>query len=223
MGQSTDLRARVFRLSLAQVYRQAWAILCQFAKKDLVFMFNGKFGILPEKAMEAEYAVMPSGSADGVNKAVQFQKAVARMQMFANNPTVDQVGLIRSVLEQDDPSLANKLIVDNGAKALTEGEEQAMENLVMESGVPAAVDGNDDHMVHIQTLVGRVQQVQASGGGNPQAQQLYAQHLEQHLQALGQRDKNAERAIRKQLAQMSQAMAQQQAQQQGQQPAPQQA
>lgn len=217
MGQSTDLRARVFRLSLAQVYRQAWSILCQFAQKDLTFMFNGKFGILPEVALQAKYAVIPSGSADGVNKAVQFQKAVTRMQMFANNPSVDQVGLIRSVLEQDDPALANKLVVDNGVKAMSEAEEQAMENLVMESGVPAAVEGNNDHVVHIQTLVQRVQQVQASGTGSPQSQQLYSQHLEQHLQALGQRDKNAERAIRKQLGEMSKAMAEQQAQQQAQQ------
>lgn len=87
----------------------------------------------------------------------------------------------------------------------------------MESGVPAAVEGNNDHVVHIQTLVQRVQQIQAGGGGNPQSQQLYSQHLEQHLQALGQKDKNAERAIRKQLGEMSKAMAEQQAQQQAQQ------
>jgi len=217
MGQSTDLRARIFRLSLAMVYRQAYSILVQFGAGDLSYMFEGRFGILPEVALNIQYTVMPSGSADGVNKAVQFQKAITRMQMFSGNPNVDQVGLVRSVLEQDDPALANRLVVDNAQKSMSEAEEQAMENLVIESGIPAAVEPNNEHVTHIQVLVGRIQQLKQSGGGNPQSQQLYAQHLEQHLQMLGAKDKNTERAIRKQLRDMAEAEAQQiQQQQQGQ-------
>jgi len=212
MGQSTDLRARIFRLSLGKVYRQAYSVLCQFAKKELRYLYGNSYRTLPEQAVGDHYDVMPSGSADGVNKAVQFQKAVARMQMFAGNQLIDQVGLIRSVLETDDPSLATKLVLDPATRQLSQGEEQSMENLVMEQGVPAAVDATDDHIIHIQVLINRINQLEAQGGGLPQAQQLYAQHLEQHLQALGVRDKNAERAIRKQIRDMV-AQKQQQLQQ----------
>lgn len=78
-----------------------------------------------------------------------------------------------------------------------------MENLVMEQGVPAAVDASDDHLVHIQVLLNRIQQLEQMGGGLPQAQQLYAQHLETHLQYLGLRDKNTERALRKQIRELA--------------------
>lgn len=216
MSQSSDLRARVFRISMGKVFRQAYSILTQFAATDLAYMFEGRYAILPEEALAAKYSVIPSGSADGVNKAVQFQKAISRMQMFAGNPMVDQAGLIRSVLEQDDPSLANKLVVDQGSKQLGEAEEQGMENLVIESGVAAVVNGSDDHLAHINVLISRVQKLKQLGGGTPEAQQLYSQHLEEHLQGLGTRDKNTERAIRKQLRMMAEAeMAALQAAQQG--------
>lgn len=207
MSQSSDLRARIFRIAMGKLFRQAYSILTQFASRDLAYMFEGRFAILPEEALQAKYSVIPSGSADGVNKAVQFQKAISRMQMFAGNPMVDQAGLIRSVLEQDDPALANKLVVDEGSKQLAESEEQAMENLVIETGIPATISGSDDHLVHINVLIKRVQELKQKGGGSPEAQQLYAQHLEEHLQALGTRDKNTERAIRKQLRMMAEAEA----------------
>jgi hypothetical protein len=203
MGQSTDLRARIFRLSLGKVYRQAYAVLCQFARKELNYLYANSYRALPEHAIGDHYDVMPSGSADGVNKAVQFQKAVARMQLFAGNQIVDQVGLVRSVLETDDPSLATKLVLDPATRQLSQGEEQSMENLVMEQGVPAAVDASDDHLLHINVLLNRIQQLEQMGGGLPQAQQLYAQHLEQHLQYLGLRDKNMERALRKQIRELA--------------------
>ena len=213
MGQSTDLRARIFRISLGYVFRQAYSVLCQFGKKNLSYSFQETFGEVPPEALEQAYAIHPSGSADGINKAVQYQKAFARLQGFANNPFVDQPALVRSVLEIDDPTLINKLLRDPNQKAMDQAEDQASENLIIESGFPAQVRPSDDHKAHLQVLLQRVQMLSQMGGGSPQSQQLYGQHLEQHLQALGQTDKNAERQIRAMLKQQAQAM---QAQAQGQ-------
>ena len=207
MGQSTDLRARIFRISLGYVFRQAYSVLCQFGKKNLSYSFQETFGEVPPEALEQAYAIHPSGSADGINKAVQYQKAFARLQSLANNPFVDQPALVRSVLEIDDPALINKLLRDPNEKQQDQAEDQASENLIIESGFPARVRQTDDHLAHIQVLVGRVNMLAQQGGGSPQSQQLYGQHLEAHLQALGQTDKNAERQIRRQLADQVKAQA----------------
>jgi hypothetical protein len=208
MGQSTDLRARIFRISLGHVFRQAYSVLTQFGKKNLSYSFQEVFGEVPADALEQAYAIHPSGSADGINKAVQYQKAFARLQSLANNPFVDQPALIRSVLEIDDPALINKLMRDPNERQQDQAEDQASENLIIESGFPARVRPTDDHMAHIQVLVGRVNMLAQQGGGSIQSQQIYGQHLEQHLQALGQTDKNAERQIRRQLADQVKAQAQ---------------
>jgi hypothetical protein len=215
MGQSTDLRARIFRISLGYVYRQAYSVLCQFGKKSLNYYFNQAFGTVPPEALEVEYAIHPSGSADGINKAVQYQKAFSRMQLLSGNPYVDQPSLVRSVLEIDDPALVGKLLTDPNLRGQDEKEEQAKENLIMESGYPVAVKPQDDHKAHVEVLLGRIQLLSQQGGGSQQSQQLYGQHLEAHLQGLGQTDKNAERQIRGMLRKQAQAM---QGQAQGQMP-----
>jgi hypothetical protein len=76
----------------------------------------------------------------------------------------------------------------------------------MESGYPVAVKPQDDHKAHIEVLLGRIQLLTQQGGGSQQAQQLYAQHLEGHLQGLGKTDKNSERQIRAMLRKQAQDM-----------------
>jgi hypothetical protein len=102
--------------------------------------------------------------------------------------------------------LVGKLLTDPNLRGQDEKEEQAKENLIMESGYPVAVKPQDDHKAHLEVLLGRIQLLTQQGGGSQQAQQLYAQHLESHLQGLGQTDKNSERQIRAMLKKQAQAM-----------------
>lgn len=212
MGQSTDLRARIFRISLGHVFRQAYSILTQFGRKSLNYHFTDTFGEVPAEALDVTYAIHPSGSADGINKAVQYQKAFARLQLLANNPFINQAALIRSVLEIDDPSLIQKLITDPNLKEMDQAEDQAIENVVLESGFPAVVRPSDDHKAHLKILLDRIEFLSSNGGGSPVAMQRYREHLEQHLQGLGMVDKNAERQIRKLLADKARQMEQSQMQ-----------
>ena len=206
MGQSTDLRARIFRISLGYVFRQAYSILQQFGKKELQYHFEQSFGLVPPEAFEVEYAIHPSGSADGINKAVQYQKAFARLQLLGANPMINQAALLKSVLEIDDPSLVSKLITDPRFEEMDQAEDQANENLILESGFPALVRPTDNHKAHLKVLLDRIDFLSASGGGSPTAMQRYRDHLEQHLQGLGQTDKNLERQIRRELLEKAKAM-----------------
>ena len=206
MGQSTDLRARIFRISLGHVYRQAYSVLTQFGKKSLNFHFIDTFGSVPPEALEVTYAIHPSGSADGINKAVQYQKAFARLQLLGNNPMINQAALLKSVLEIDDPSLVQRLITDPKLEEMDQAEDQANENLILESGFPALVRPSDNHKAHLKVMLDRIEFLSQSGGGSSVAMQRYREHLEQHLLALGQTDKNLERQIRRELAERAKAM-----------------
>ena len=212
MGQSTDLRARIFRISLGHVFRQAYSILTQFGRKSLNYHFTDTFGEVPAEALDVTYAIHPSGSADGINKAVQYQKAFARLQLLSNNPLINQPALLKSVLEIDDPSLVQKLITDPKLQEMDQAEDQAVENIVLESGYPAMVRPSDNHKAHLSVLLDRIEFLSANGGGSPVAMQRYREHLEQHLQGLGMVDKNAERQIRKLLADKARQMEQSQMQ-----------
>lgn len=220
MSQSTDLRAWIFRRSLAKLYRQAWALLSHFAKDKLATYYaDNDVQQLDPQALEQAYRVFPSGTADGWNKAARMARAQQRLQMYRGDPSINQPALTRHALEEDDPRLVKELWVDPQTTQADQIEDQADEISVLLIGFPARVKPVDDHSVHLQTLMGYVQDQQQLGRpidpiaakkivGHAQA------HLEQLMQAKGRKQEAKQLAAQMQpvfapLAQAAQAFEQQ--------------
>jgi hypothetical protein len=219
---SADVRMRIFRRSLQRLYRMAWSMLVQYAGEDAhAWCDEGPVqpsgGALSEKV----WRVIPSGSADGLTRQQVFGKAAARLQMFANDPFVDQGELRKSVLEADDAGLVKRLFRDPGFKAATQAEDQAQEISILRIGFPAVVEPGDDHAEHIRTIAAYVMH-QMQLGQPPKGSELAAlmKHAQEHLAALEQQDPKAAKQAREALMTVGQMLAQQQQQgQQGGQPA----
>ena len=212
---SGDLRNRMFRMGLAHLFKQCWSLYTQYNKKDLMYRYAEETGAMPPEGIHDEYSIEPKGGLDFINRQFALQKSVARMQMFQNNPFINQGELVKSVLEQDDPSLVRRLFQDPNAASGDQAEDQATEIATMlATGFPVAIKPSDDHKAHISVLFAfnqaaqsRQQQVDQS------AMQVLMAHLQQHLQALEQVDPNTSRAIQKQLRDAAKGQMQQQEQQ----------
>jgi hypothetical protein len=117
------------------------------------------------------------------------------MQMFANDPFIDQGELRKSVLEADDSGLVKRLFRDPGLKQLEETEEQAAEIAVIKLGFPAFVSSNDDHATHIRAVLQYVtNQAGTQQEPSPFELQLLQRHLQEHVQALQQIDPETAKA-----------------------------
>ncbi len=200
MGNVGDLRMRIFRKSLARMYRVQWALLTQYDKESLDFVYQNNLRELPKEALHKDYTIAPSGSLDGVNKAYLLQKAVTRLQMFKDDPFVEQYELRKSVMELDDPSLVSRMLVDPGMKKLDQAEDQAMEISILRGGFPVRVKPMDDHEVHITTIMQFLEaQGQMQTPVEPVAVQRITEHLENHVQAIEQEDGKKGREVRNSL------------------------
>jgi hypothetical protein len=183
--QSADLRMRVFRGALGRLYRMAWSLLLQYAKGDLSAFVNGEAKPVPPEALQDVYAITPSGSADGVNKSLTMNKAVARFQLFRGDPFVNQGELRKTMLEADDAGLVKRLFADPGYSAATQAEDQAQEISILRMGFPAVVSDADDHAVHIQTILAYVaHQSEIQQPPKPSELQFIQQHALEHVEAL---------------------------------------
>ena len=211
---SGDLRNRIFRMSLAHLFRQSWALYVQYAKEDLMFRYADDTGQMVPEGIHEQYSIEPKGGLDFINRQFALQKSVARMQMFQGNPYINQGELVKSVLEQDDPSLVRKLFTDPQAGAGDQAEDQATEIATMlATGFPVAIKPSDDHKAHISVLFAFNQAAQMRQQPVDQsAVQVLMDHLQQHLAALEQTDPNTSRAIQKQLRDATKAQVQQQGQ-----------
>lgn len=223
MGANTDLRARVFRRELGQGLKLAYAILCQYAGEARDFFFLDELQELPAEALEQAYQIEPSGSGDNYNRAFVMQKAVARFQMFNNDPFVDQRALRKSILEADDARLVKTLLIDAGTQAAEQQEDQAQELSIMIMGFAAQVRPTDDDLAHFQSCAQFVQKRAQTGEPlTAETLGLIATHIEQHGQALKKKKPDAWKQagnnfamFTRALQQEAQALQQQQQQAQG--------
>ena len=216
--QSSDLRMRIFRIALGNLYRMSWSILLQYDKTSLDYWYLDTAQEIPQEALHEKYNIQPTGSADGVNKQLLMQKAITRFQMFANDPYIDQGQLRKTILESDDATLVKRLYVDPMLTQSTQAEDQANEITFLRLGFPALVKDSDDHLIHIQTVMAYITNRADTGAPpEPAEGQFLEQHIGEHLEKLKEADPKVGRQVEQELknlfAQMQQAVAQQAEQQ----------
>ena len=216
--QSSDLRMRIFRIALGNLYRMSWSILLQYDKSSLNYWYLDTAQEIPQEALHEQYNIQPTGSADGVNKQLLMQKAITRFQMFANDPYIDQGQLRKTILESDDATLVKRLYVDPQLTQSTQAEDQANEITFLRLGFPALVKDSDDHLIHIQTVMSYITNRADTGAPpEPAEGQFLEQHISEHLEKLKEADPKTGRQVENELknlfAQMQQAVAEQAEQQ----------
>ena len=209
--QSSDLRMRIFRIALGNLYRMSWSILLQYDKTSLDYWYLDTAQQVPQEALHEQYGIQPTGSADGVNKQLLMQKAINRFQMFANDPYIDQGQLRKTILESDDATLVKRLYVDPMMEQANQAEDQANEITFLRLGFPAVVKDSDDHLVHIQTVMAYITNRADTGAPpEPAEGQFLEQHIGEHLEKLKEADSKVGRQVENELknlfAQMQQAV-----------------
>ncbi len=157
MGQTVDLRVRLFRKSLSQVYQQSWDLLRYYEKDSLEYFQKKEMKKISPEILDLDYSIDPSGSVDNMNRQMVLQKASMRRDMFRGVPWINQQELDKSVLEADDPRLVDRLFIDPNDVTNEQAEEQADEIGNMLNGFPVKISQEDDDMIHLVTGIQWVQ------------------------------------------------------------------
>ena len=196
--QNMDLRLRLFRQALGDLFRQAFSILLQFDKKSLQYRFLEDSLSVDPVALHDEYQLEPRGGMDMVSKVMLLNKAVQRKQLFMNSPWINQVELDKSILELEDPSLVPRLVQDPNEK---EGREVTDEKKIIPAllvGEQIPVQEGQDYRVRIGVIMQFLEKsIQSGMQFSPQAQQAISGRLGELLNAFETVDTNNARALRK--------------------------
>lgn len=198
MGQSVDLRGRIFRLALAKLYNLAWRLLSRSG--GLEFTYRGVTQKLGRELLSAVSALRPSGSSESWNLAQRQQRAIQRKALFQGSPWVDQVELDRCILELDEPDLVERLIRDPGFRERDNAQEQLREIPALMLGLPVEPRPDDDHATHAAVTARYMAQMAATNApASPQALQAFQAHLQGHLQALAAQNPRGARDLGRQI------------------------
>ena len=198
--QNMDLRLRLFRQALGDLFRQAWSILLQFDSKDLQYRFLEDSLAIDPLALHSDYQIEPRGGMDMVSKAMLLNKAVQRKQLFVNSPWINQVELDKSILELEDPSLIPRLVQDPNQKAVDEGEDEQKIIPALLVGQMIPVKAGLNYQIRIGVIMQFLEQARQIGMEiSPQGAQAITTRLDGLLSAMEAIDTNNARALGKEV------------------------
>ena len=221
--QSGDLRARLFRMALGKLYRQAWGLYVQYDSKSLRYRFAEDSLDADPVALHDQYELEPKGGMDMVSRQMMVQQAINRKQLFQNSPWVDQVELDKSIMELDDPSLIKRLLRDPGQKQQDELEDETKTIPTLLIGIPVPAKPGQNFAgrigVLMQYLNGAMQQGQQF---SPASKNAFMVRIDSLLQGYEQVATNEARKLRAEIQKFltSSGLLQQQQPQQMQGPPP---
>jgi hypothetical protein len=196
--QSGDLRARLFRMSLGKLYRQAWSLYIQYDKQSLQYRFAEDSLSADPVALHDQYELEPKGGMDMVSRQAMVNQAIARKQLFAQSPWVDQVELDKSIMELDDPTLIKRLLRDPGQKAQDELEDEAKLIPTLLVGIPVPAKPGQNFAGRIGVIMQYLQGAQQQGQQfPPAAMNAIMQRLDSLLAGYEQVATNEARKLRK--------------------------
>lgn len=196
--QSGDLRARLFRMALGKLYRQAWSLYIQYDKQSLQYRFAEDSLSADPVALHDQYELEPKGGMDMVSRQAMVNQAIARKQLFAQSPWVDQVELDKSIMELDDPTLIKRLLRDPGQKAQDELEDEAKLIPTLLVGIPVPAKPGQNFAGRIGVLMQYLQGAQQQGQQfPPAAMNAIMQRLDSLLAGYEQVATNEARKLRK--------------------------
>jgi len=187
MQQSNDLRARIIKSAMTEVYEQAWKILLQYKAEDLDYFWRGERVTLPDAALDDCYVLTPNGSADGYSRERDIQKLIQLRALAQGAPWLKVNEIDCKIIELMDSQWINQLYVPPQLAQQDQMTRQATENVLLSSGYPAPILPNDEHLTHLQVLDAFVRdQMQRPGGIPPDRLPLMMNHGLAHVQAARQ-------------------------------------
>jgi hypothetical protein len=182
------MRACQFRREMGHGLRMAWALMLQYRSTDLNYFYRDSLSQLPSEALGIRYQIELSGSGDNYNRVLVYQKAQGHFTAFRGDPFINQYELRRNLLEADNPALVKALLLDAGQQSADQQEDQAQEISIMLLGYAAQVKQTDDDLAHIKSIAGFVKRRKdINEHMSAETLRLLAQHVQQHLGALKQK------------------------------------
>jgi len=205
--QAGDLRARMFRMSLAQLYKMSWKLLLQYDKEDLVYRFQEDALSVDPLALHEQYHIEPKGGVNEVNKQFLLQKAIQRKQLFAGSAWINQPELDKTIIELDDPSLVKRIFQDPNLKSQDEQVDESKNIPALLVGENIPVRQSDNGSLRVGILMNFIQKTLQTGNQmSPQAAQAFVTRIDALLAVEGQKDNNGAKQLGRQVAEYLQSV-----------------
>ena len=235
-NQAVDLITGNWRMFLAKIFKKAWKYVVLAKPESLTFFLDGKNQTIPPEALNDEWQITISGTAESVNREAMTQRAITLWQMCQNNPFANLGEAWKNVLQNLSPGEVDRFYQDPTERQQEQKNKTTADiGTMISTGAFMSPEPEDDlvtaGVTAMQYLVKEQQRLldpqlsqamQGTPQASPQAVNLITQYIATCREMLKSNNKQgfaqlnqALNQIEMEAQQMGQAMQQQAIQQQG--------
>ncbi|MBO5782377.1 MAG: hypothetical protein J6R08_07985 [Opitutales bacterium] len=167
---SQDTKAGLFRKKLKEAYQQAWILICQYAEGELAYIGEQGRETIQKDILKQKFDVTPAGASNAWNKQYKAQVALQMLQLFRADPNINQIALIKMVIEALVPEKLSDLILDPIHEQRIKEVLQELQSYEAQGGI-VPPQAKQNALAIIQ------QHFNAIKTANPQAAAMLAQQL----------------------------------------------
>lgn len=196
---------------IAKILEQGWHLCVKMKPRLLEIFVKNEAEQIPPDALNGDYFISLTTSAENINKEGEFQKAGALLTTATSNPAIAQFSniknLVRNFYEHADPMRVEEFMTDP-QQAQLQSHDKALSDLaiMLTTLEPIQAKPGDDLMTQAITAVQFQQKMFKSGMGLTKPQvNLIAGYIQSNSDALKQTNKEQYLNLREVLNQMDQA------------------
>lgn len=172
-SQSVDLITGNWRMFLGRIMKKAWAYVVEAKPESLKAFVDGKNIQIPQEALNNDWLITVTGSAESVNKESMAQKAIALWQMCANNPFANVGEAWKNVLQHLTPGEVDRFYQDPQERQQQQAKKTQTDiGTMVATGSPMLPDPTDDLLTAGMTAAQYLQREMQRASDPMMAQQM---------------------------------------------------
>lgn len=204
-SMGVELDAGNWKMFIREIMRQAWSLVCQFKPQSLLYYLNEQMQTLPAEALNDDYIIGVSGSAEATNKEWMVQKAAKLWEAAKGNPFANMGESYKALLQVLVPGEVQRYYTDPQQAQQKAQLKAASDISIMSIGFPVMPQPTDDSLVCAMTAVQWLQAKHQKGEQiDPQFSVLVGRYIAAHREQLKHQSKEGYQQLTQVLAQFEQ-------------------
>lgn len=188
---------------MRKLFKASWGLIVQYKPESLTYFLNNELKTLPQDALNYDYQIVVSGSADAIDKEFLMNKTIALIKLNMGNQNANMSELTKYLFEIATPGQVQRFWMDTQQRQLTNMLKAADDvSIILSTGVEVQPQPTDDFMTNALTAFSILNNKAQTGQPlTPVQVQLVTGYIAANREALKKVNKEAYAQLSQQLNQ----------------------
>lgn len=207
-GLNAELMTGNWKAFIRKIFKAAWSLNVQYKPESLNYYLDNELQALNPVALNDDYQIVVSGSADMIDKEFVLTKYVNIYKLMMGNPNANMSEVTKAIFEVAFPGQSQRFWMDTQQRQMDNMLKAADDvSIILSTGVEVKPEHGEDFATNAMTALSILNNKAQTGQAlTPVQVQLVTQYISMNREALKKTNKQAYDQLGQQLNQIDMQM-----------------